>query len=125
MRTRREFVLTAAVSATTFGLCGQVAISAPAEQAKTPDPVPGFYRYRIGAAECTTLYDGIWEKAHDPNFITNASVSETEKALAIAKLPTDFVPIPISAFVINVNGKFTLCDAGGGGQIRAFNPQSV
>src|SRR5262245_19500083 len=106
--TRREFVATAAVSATAFGLCGQLAISAPAEQAKTPDPVPGFDRYRVGAAECTALYDGIWEKAHDPNFIKNASVSETKRALAAAKLTTSFVPIPISALVINVNGKLIL-----------------
>src|SRR5215475_8666910 len=123
--TRREFIVTAVTSATAFGLCGQLAISAPGQQAKTPDPVPGFYRYKVGAAECTVLYDGIWEKAHDPNFIKNVSVSETKQALAVAKLTTSFVPIPISAFVVNVNGKLTLCDAGGGGQVQAFNPQSV
>src|SRR5215475_1678072 len=123
--TRREFVVTAAVSTAAFGLCASLAISAPAGQAKTPDPAPGFYRYRIGAAECTALYDGIWEKVHDPNFIKNASVAETKQALAAAKLSTSFVPIPISALVVKVNGKLTLCDAGGGGQVQAFNPQSV
>ena len=123
--TRREFIVTGAVAATAFGLCGRLAISAPGQQAKTPDPTPGFYRYKVGAAECTVLYDGIWEKAHDPNFIKNASVSETKQALAAAKMTTSFVPIPISAFVINVNGKLTLCDAGGGGQVQAFNPESV
>src|SRR5215475_8948501 len=123
--TRREFIVTAAVSATAFGLCGQLAISAPSQQAKTADPTPGFYRYKIGAAECTVLYDGIWEKVHDANFIKNASISETKQALAAAKLTTSFVPIPISALVININGKLILCDTGGGGQVQSFNPQSV
>src|SRR5215467_16306291 len=102
--TRREFILTAAVATTAFGVDGRLAISAPDRQAQTPDPVPGFHRYRVGAAECTVLYDGIWEKAHDASFIKNASVNETKQALAVAKLTTSFVPIPISAFVINING---------------------
>src|SRR5215470_2828043 len=123
--TRREFILTAAAATAAFGVSGQLAISAPDRQAQTPDPVPGFHRYRVGAAECTVLYDGIWEKVHDANFIKNASVSETKQALAAAKMTTSFVPIPISALVINLNGKLILCDAGGGGQVQAFNPQSV
>src|SRR5262245_29946727 len=123
--TRREIVLTAAVATAAFGLNGQMALSAPALRAKTPDPRPGFYRYQVGTAVCTALYDGIWEKAHDPAYFKNASVSETKQALAAAKLPTGFIPIPISALVINLNGKLTLCDAGGGGQVQAFNPQSV
>ena len=123
--TRREIILSAAVATAAFGVSGQMAISAPERRAKTPDPLPGFYRYRVGNAVCTALYDGIWEKAHDPAYFKNASVNETKQALAAAKLPTSFIPIPISALVVNNNGKLTLCDAGGGGQVQAFNPQSV
>jgi len=123
--TRREFILTAAVATTAFGVAGRLAISAPVRQAQTPDPVPGFHRYRVGAAECTVLYDGIWEKAHDAGFIKNASISETKQALAAAHLTTSFVPIPISALIIKINDKLILCDAGGGGQVQAFNPESV
>jgi glyoxylase-like metal-dependent hydrolase (beta-lactamase superfamily II) len=123
--TRREVILSAAVAAAAFGINSRIAISAPARRASTPDPTPGFHRFRIGAAECTALYDGIWEKAHDPAYFKNASVEQTKQALAAAGLTTAFVPIPISALVVKVNGKLTLCDAGGGGQVQAFNPQSV
>ena len=78
-----------------------------AERAKCPDP------------------QGIWEKAHDPAYFKNASVGQTKQALAAAGLPTAFITIPISTLVVNINGKLTLCDAGGGGQVQAFNPQSV
>ena len=62
--TRREIILTAAVATSAFGVNGQMAISAPERRAKTPDPLPGFYRYQVGIAVCTALYDGIWERAH-------------------------------------------------------------
>jgi len=139
--TRRTVVLSVAAAAAAFGLDKRLAIAAPEvptqkkpaspthlrprRTAQTPDPVPGFHRYKVGAVECTALYDGIWEKAHDPAYIKNASIAETKRALAAAKLPTGFIPIPISALVVNINGKLILCDAGGGGQVQAFNPQSV
>src|SRR5262245_46546719 len=139
--TRRTVVLSAVAAAAALGLDKRLAIAAPEvptgkklapstqqrrpRNPQTPDPVPGFHRYKVGAAECTALYDGIWEKAHDPAYIKNASIAETKRALAAAKLPSSFIPIPISALVVNVNGKLTLCDAGGGGQVQAFNPQSV
>ncbi|MBO0764442.1 MAG: MBL fold metallo-hydrolase, partial [Hyphomicrobiaceae bacterium] len=75
--------------------------------------------------QCTALYDGIWEKAHEPGFIRSVSVEQTKQALAAAGLPTAFVPIPISALVVDLNGRLTLCDAGGGGQVQAFNRRSV
>jgi glyoxylase-like metal-dependent hydrolase (beta-lactamase superfamily II) len=123
--TRRNVILSAAVAAAAFGLDGPIAISAPVRRAKTPDPMPGFHRFRVGTAECTVLYDGIWEKAHDPAFFSNATIEQTKQALASAGLRTDFIPIPISALVVKVNGKLTLCDAGGGGQVQAYNAQSV
>jgi glyoxylase-like metal-dependent hydrolase (beta-lactamase superfamily II) len=123
--TRRNLILSAAAAAAAFGINGQLAISAPARRSRTPEPNPGFHRFRIGAAECTILYDGIWEKVHDPGYFKNASVEQTKQALAAAGLTTAFVPIPIAALVVKVNGKLTLCDAGGGGQVQAFNPQSI
>jgi len=123
--TRRHVILSAAAAAAAFGLDAPLAVSAPPRRATTPEPAPGFHRFRVGAAECTALYDGIWEKAHDPAFFRNATIDATKKALAAARLPTRFVPIPISALVVNVNSKLVLCDAGGGGQVQAYNPQSV
>jgi glyoxylase-like metal-dependent hydrolase (beta-lactamase superfamily II) len=98
---------------------------APVRKAQTPDPRPGFLRYKVGDAEITALYDGIWEKVHDAKYFGNATVAEVKQALADAGLTTTFVPIPITAFVVKLNGKLILCDAGGGNQIQAFNPNSV
>jgi glyoxylase-like metal-dependent hydrolase (beta-lactamase superfamily II) len=113
------------VAAAAFGLNGRLAISQPVRRPTTRDPAPGFYRFQVGAAQCTALYDGIWEKAHDHGFFKNATVAQTKRALASAGLRTDFIPIPISQLVVNINGKLTLCDAGGGGQVQAYNTQSV
>jgi glyoxylase-like metal-dependent hydrolase (beta-lactamase superfamily II) len=122
--TRREFVLSAAAASAAFGLGRRMAISAPLpEQQKSPDPKQGFHRYRVGSAECVALYDGIWEKGHEPGFIKNASLDEVKQALAAAGLRTDFVPIPVSALVVKLNEKLVLCDAGGGGQVQ--EPDSV
>ena len=123
--TRREFVLSAAAAAAAFGLDRAMAITTPAKTQKTKAPKPGVHRYKVGAAECIALYDGVWEKAHDPAFFKNASIEDTKKALKAAGLRTDFVPIPIMALIVKVNGKTILCDAGGGGQVQAFNPNSV
>ena len=146
MRTtsRREIILSAAVAGAWLGLDKSLALVAPESEqtpgalvlsqhkpiapvrhAKTPDPRPGFLRYKIGEAEITALYDGIWEKVHDGKYFGNATVDEVKHALAEAGLTTAFVPIPITVFAIKLNGKLILCDSGGGDQVQAFNPNSV
>lgn len=111
---RRQFVVSTGLAAS-FGLNARLAVS-PAFAQKTPDPPKGFYQYKVGSVEVTALYDGIWEKPHDPAFIKNASVEETIEALRTAKLPTDFVSIPLTVLVVTVNGKHILIDSGSGGQ---------
>jgi glyoxylase-like metal-dependent hydrolase (beta-lactamase superfamily II) len=141
---RRDVIVSAAVAAAWLGLDRSLAMVAPEEsqptpapmpihhkpmapghKAKTPAPKPSFLRYKVGDAEITALYDGIWEKTHDPAFFSNATVAETKQALARAGFTTAFVTIPITVFVIKLNGKLILCDAGGGNQVQAFNPESV
>ena len=142
-KSRRDIILSAAVAGAWLGLDKSLAMVAPESQqppaapvrprkppapvrkAQTPDPRPGFLRYKVGDAEITALYDGIWEKVHDAKYFGNATVAEVKQALADAGLTTTFVPIPITVFVVKLNGKLVLCDAGGGNQIQAFNPNSV
>jgi len=76
----------------------------------------GFHRYNVGSIEVTALSDGIWEKAHDPAFIKNASVDETKAALAAAGLTTDFVPVPFTPNLVKTGGQVVLIDTGTGGQ---------
>jgi glyoxylase-like metal-dependent hydrolase (beta-lactamase superfamily II) len=92
---------------------------------KTPDPPRGYARYTVGEAEITAVYDGIWEKVHDPVYFSNASIEETKQALAAGGFTNDFVTIPITVFLVKLKGKIILCDAGGGDQVQAFNPNSV
>jgi len=110
---RRAFVGSTAMAAA-VGLQAKLAIS-PAFAQKTPDPSTGFYKYTVGSIKITALYDGIWEKPHDPAFIKNASVEETKDALAKAGMTTDFVPIPLTVIVLTINGRHILVDAGSGG----------
>src|SRR4051812_32670273 len=89
--------------------------------AETPlEPTTGFYRYKVGSIEVTAVYDGIWRKPHDPNFIKNASVEDTKAALAKAGLPTDYMPIPLTVVVLKIGDRHIMIDAGSGvGQWQA------
>src|SRR6266550_2138498 len=110
---RRSFMVSTALAAA-VGLDARLMIS-PAFAQRTADPIKGFYKYKVGAIEVTALYDGIWEKPHDPTFIKNASVEETKGALAKAGLMSDFVPIPLTVVVLTINGRHILIDSGSGG----------
>jgi glyoxylase-like metal-dependent hydrolase (beta-lactamase superfamily II) len=122
---RRSLILSAAVAGVALGLDRSLAIAAPTRVRQTRDPLHGFFRYKVGDAECTALYDGTWEKAHDPAYFSNATVAETKQALAAAGFSTAFITIPITVFIIKLNDKLVMCDAGGGDQVQAFNPQSI
>jgi len=112
---RRDFVVSTALAGA-LGLNARLVT--PAFAQKTPDPAKGFVSYKIGSAEVIALYDGIWEKPHDPAFITNASVDDVKAAMAKAGLTTDFVSIPFTVAVIKNGGKTILCDSGTGGQVQ-------
>lgn len=112
--TRREMIFSAAATAAAFGLGGRLSFPGAAHAQTMTER--GFYRYSVGSIEVTALYDGVWEKAHDPVFIKNVSVDETKAALAAAGLPTDFVPIPFTPNMLKVGGQVVLIDAGTGGQ---------
>src|SRR3974377_1640315 len=113
---RRDIILSTAVAGAALGLDKCLAITAPGKKAQTPDPDPGFHKYKVGDAEVIALYDGIWEKVHDSKYFGNAKMEDVKKALAGAGLTTAFVPITITVFVVRLNGKLIMCDAGGGDQ---------
>jgi glyoxylase-like metal-dependent hydrolase (beta-lactamase superfamily II) len=115
---RRQAVLSAALASVAFGLDKRLALIAPAHAQKTAAPASGFYKYKVGAFECTGIYDGIWEKPHDPAFFKNASVDEVKAALKAAGLTDEFVSIPYVPLVINTGRDLVLFDAGTGGQVQ-------
>ena len=113
---RRDLVI-GAVGAAALGLNSRLVVT-PALAQKTPDLAKGYSSYKVGSAEVTAIYDGIWEKPHDPAFISNASVEEVKAAMVKAGLPADFVSIPFTVSVVKTGGKVILCDSGTGGQVQ-------
>lgn len=115
---RREFVVSATAAAAALGLDGPLAFMPPANAQKAADALAkGFHSVKNGAVEIVTLYDGLWEKAHDPGFIRNATVEETKAALKAAGLTDAHVPIPFTVTLVKTGGKTIMFDAGTGGQL--------
>src|ERR1700732_2165889 len=112
---RRDVVVSTGLAAA-LGLNARLVV--PAFAQKTPDPPKGFVTYKVGSAEVTAIYDGIWEKPHDPAFIANASVDDVKAAMVKAGLSPDFVSIPFTVAVVKTGGKTILCDSGTGGQVQ-------
>ena len=113
---RRDFVVSTGLAAA-LGLNARLVVS-PAFAQKTPDPAKPFLTYKVGSAEVTAIYDGIWEKPHDPAFIANASVEDVKAAMVKAGLPADFVSIPFTVAVVKTGGKTVMCDSGTGAQVQ-------
>jgi hypothetical protein len=88
--------------------------------AQKPDPKlmdKGVVKFKVGELEVIQMYDGLWEKAHDPNFVKNASLDEVKAALKAGGLTEEFVPIPVTVTAVKAKGKLVLFDAGTGGQV--------
>src|SRR5215467_4899828 len=116
---RRAFVISAATAGAVFGLDGPLEFIGPAF-AQKPDPKlmdKGVVKFKVGDIEVIQMYDGLWEKAHDPNFVKNASLDEVKAALKAGGLTDEFVPIPFTVTAVKSKGKLVLFDAGTGGQV--------
>ena len=114
---RRDLVASAGLAAA-LGLTSRVTLIAPAYAQKTPAPAKPFHTYKVGAFECTAIYDGIWEKPHDPAFIKNASVEDVKQAMRAAGLSDEFVSLPFTPIVVNTGRDLVLLDSGTGGQMQ-------
>lgn len=115
LKTTRRDVVLSATAAAALGLAGPLEFLPSALAADAREK--GFVTFKIGDIECTSIYDGIWQKKHDEGFIRNASVDDTKAALTKAGLSPDFVPIEFTQTVLKSGGKTILIDAGTGGQL--------
>jgi glyoxylase-like metal-dependent hydrolase (beta-lactamase superfamily II) len=110
---RRGVLVSAAAAAASFGLSKPLQLVGSAAAAPL-EPTSGHYTFKVGSIEVTAVYDGIWRKPHDPTFIKDVTVDETKLALSNAGLTTDFMPIPLTVFVLKIGDKMIMCDAGSG-----------
>lgn len=112
---RREVVVSAAAASAMLGLGGRIVFARSPAEADLM--AKGFYKFKIGDIEVTTVFDGIWEKPHDEAFISNATVDETKAALAAAGSATDKIHIPFTVTFVKTGGRTIMFDAGTGAQL--------
>jgi glyoxylase-like metal-dependent hydrolase (beta-lactamase superfamily II) len=111
---RRGFVISATAAAAAFGLDGPLEFLTPAFAQKADK---GFVKFKVGDVEVIQMYDGVWEKAHDPGFVKNASLDDVKAALKAGGLTDAHVPITFTVTAIRTKGKLVLFDSGTGAQL--------
>src|SRR5215216_1119182 len=109
---RRDLVLGAAGAYAAFGLTRPIAFIGAAEAQQSP--AQGFRKYKVGDIEVISLYDGMWEKPHDENFIKGVSLDDTKAALRAGGLSDASVPIPFTILAVRTGGRLVLIDSGTG-----------
>jgi glyoxylase-like metal-dependent hydrolase (beta-lactamase superfamily II) len=75
-------------------------------------PAVGFKRMKLGAMEVIALNDGALRRPLGDEFVTNAPLEQVKALLASQGLPTDYVDIPFTPFVIVAGGRRILMDTG-------------
>lgn len=75
---------------------------------------PGFYRYKVGAFECTSINDGARTFPMPGKFVANLSKDEALAAGEAAYMPKGMVTIPFNPQLINTGSKLVLIDTGNG-----------
>lgn len=75
-------------------------------------PATGFARMKVGDAEVISLLDGITRRPLVAEFVKNAPLAEVRALLASQNLPTEYIDVPYTPFLIVGGGKRTLVDTG-------------
>ena len=71
---------------------------------------PGFYRYKVGSFECTSLNDGALTYPISNEYVTNVSKDQVIAAAEAAYFPQNMVVCPYNPQVINTGSKLVLID---------------
>ena len=66
-------------------------------------PSTGFRRMKLGAMEVIALNDGAVRRPLGEEFVTNAPLEQVKALLASQNLPTDYVDVPYTPFLL-ING---------------------
>jgi glyoxylase-like metal-dependent hydrolase (beta-lactamase superfamily II) len=117
---RRDLLATAAAigAATAISPLASRASNAAAPAAAAQ--APGFYRYKVGAIECTSLNDGARTFPLPDKWVTNVSKDQAIAAAEAAYMPKGMVTVPFNPQLISTGGKLALLDCGNG--VSVFEP---
>jgi glyoxylase-like metal-dependent hydrolase (beta-lactamase superfamily II) len=112
---RRAFVISAATAGAAFGLDRPLEFVGRAfAQANSG---PEVVKFKVGDIEVIQMYDGVWEKAHDPGFVKNASLDDVKASLKAAGLTDAHVPVTFTVTAVRIGGRLVLFDSGTGAQL--------
>jgi len=98
-------------------------LGVPSAKAAVPPAgaqAPGFYRYKVGDYECTSINDGARSFPMPDNFVTNVPKAEAAAAADAAYMPKGMVTVPFNPQLVNTGSKLILIDSGNG--IANFAP---
>lgn len=113
MLSRRHF-LHAGLAATAYAAGSFVPVWAQsAPNLGTPAlPSPGFRRTKVGDVEVVSLIDGIARRPLGEEFVKNAPLAEVRALLSSQGLPTEYIDIPFTPFLVVAGNRKILMDTG-------------
>lgn len=81
--------------------------------------IAGWYRFKVGEFECTSIWDGYIHHAYDGLF-PNGDQAELDRLKIEYRLPEDHIPMDLNPVVVNTGDKLVLIDAGMGTYSTVF-----
>jgi glyoxylase-like metal-dependent hydrolase (beta-lactamase superfamily II) len=118
--TRRDLLAGAAAIGSATALTPFASSTSHAAVPPAGAQAPGFYRYKVGSFECTSINDGARSFPMPDTFVTNVPKAEALAAADAAYMPPGMVTVPFNPQLINTGGKLVLIDSGNG--IATFEP---
>jgi glyoxylase-like metal-dependent hydrolase (beta-lactamase superfamily II) len=114
MLTRRDLLIgTGAATATylTTAFSPLVAQNTPSFGAPSVVQV-GFRKQKIGDIEVIALNDGVTRRALGEEFVKNAKLNDVQELLKSQGLPTEYIDVPYTAFLLVIGNRKILIDTG-------------
>jgi glyoxylase-like metal-dependent hydrolase (beta-lactamase superfamily II) len=114
MLKRRDFLVGGAAAAAAYGLGSWVPLNAQnTPNFGAPSVVQvGFRKQKLGDMEVIALNDGVVRRPLAAEFVRNAPLEEVKALLASQNLPTDYIDVPFTAFVVVAGNRKILFDTG-------------
>ena len=116
---RRQF-LAGAAAAGAAAVLTSLAHRARAAVPAVGVQAPGFYRYKVGSFECTSINDGARSFPMPDKWVTNVPKEEALAAAQAAYMPKGMVTVPFNPQLVNTGSKLVLIDCGNG--VSALEP---
>jgi glyoxylase-like metal-dependent hydrolase (beta-lactamase superfamily II) len=116
----RRHLLAGAAAAGAAGALTSLGTPARAAEPPARTQAPGFYRYKVGAYECTSINDGARSFPLPDTFVRNVPKAKAIEAAEAAYMPPGMVTVPFNPQLINTGSKLVLIDTGNG--VADFEP---